>query len=115
MMDFSTVAGASYTEEQKKQMAISLAICKLGRSARFIVTQQPEPDALLYQGSQGFEDAKQFAGSTVFGVRVRFPLEPFNSWARIQPPFDIPAFEPKADIDDAGVITPKADQQGSIL
>ena len=32
----------------------------------------------------------------------------FNSWARIQPPFEIPAFEPKATIDDQGNITPAA-------
>jgi hypothetical protein len=111
MMDFSTVAGASYTEEQKKQMAISLAIANwdvvLASSSRSNQNQM-----LSYtREATVSEEAKQFPGATVFGVRVRFPLEPFNSWARIQPPFDIPAFEPKADIDDAGVITPKTDQQ----
>ena len=30
------------------------------------------------------------------GFRVHFPVAEFNSWARIQPPFEIPAFEPKA-------------------
>ena len=27
------------------------------------------------------------------GVRIHFPLADFNSWAKIQPPFEIPAFE----------------------
>ncbi len=113
MMDFSTVAGASYTDEQKKQMAISLAISNwdvvLASSSR-----TNERQALSYTKEATIaQEAKQFAGSKVFGVRVAFPLEPFNSWARIQPPFDVPAFEPKADIDDAGKITPKADKQGA--
>lgn len=112
MMDFSTVAGVSYTEEQKKQMAISLAIpnwdvvlassSKTGNRQALSYTRE----AKIAQG------AKQFPGATTLGIRVNFPLEPFNSWARIQPPFDIPAFEPKADIDDNGVITPKKDAQG---
>jgi hypothetical protein len=58
-------------------------------------------------------DGKQFAGKTVFGVRIHFPTEPFNSWARVMPPFEIPAFEPKATIDDKGAITPTASAQGS--
>lgn len=113
MMDFSGVAGQSYTEEQKQQMRVSLAI--------------PNWDVVLASSSRNFmnqtlsmtaeatvaQDAKQFAGKTVFGVRVRFPTEPFNSWARVQPPFEIPAFEPKANIDDQGAITPNQNQQGS--
>ena len=42
------------------------------------------------------------------GFRVHFPDGDYNSWARIQPPFEIPAFEPKATIDDQGGITPAA-------
>ena len=113
MMDFSTVAGASYTEEQKKQMAISLAIENwdviLASSSR-----TGERQSLSYtREAQIAQDAKQFPGAKALGVRVNFPLEPFNSWARVVPPFDVPAFEPKADIDDTGKITPKADAQGS--
>ena len=29
----------------------------------------------------------------VLGVRIHFPVEPFNSWALIKPPFEIPAYE----------------------
>ncbi|HPE88269.1 MAG TPA: flagellar filament outer layer protein FlaA [Spirochaetia bacterium] len=113
MMDFSTVAGASYTEEQKKQMAISLAIENwdviLASSSRTGMRQ-----ALTYtREAKIAQDAKLYAGATALGIRVNFPLEPFNSWARIQPPFDVPAFEPKADIDDSGKITEKTDAQGA--
>ncbi len=112
MMDFSTVAGASYTEEQKKQMAISLAITNwdvvLASSSRSNQNQ-----SLSYTAEAPVDaGAKQFAGQTVLGVRVHFPLEPFNSWARVQPPFDVPAFEPKATVSDDGVITPAQPQAG---
>lgn len=113
MMDFSTVAGASYTEEQKKQMAVSLAIPNwdvvLASSSR-----TNERQSLSYTREATIsKDAKQFPGAKVLGIRVSFPLEPFNSWARIEPPFEVPAFEPKADIDDSGKIVPKTGQQGS--
>lgn len=113
MMDFSTVAGASYTDEQKAQMRVSLAIenwdvllassSRVGMNEALSYTREAQVDA----------EAAKYPGSTVLGIRVRFPLEPFNSWARIQPPFDIPAFEPKADIDDNGAITERTNEQGT--
>lgn len=33
-----------------------------------------------------------YAGDTVLGARVFFPVEPFNAWALIEPPFDIPSY-----------------------
>jgi hypothetical protein len=113
MMDFSGTAGASYTEEQKKQMRVSLAIRNwdvvLASSSRNTATTQ------LSQTAEATiaKDAKQFPDKTVLGVRVRFPIEDFNSWAKVQPPYEIPAFEPKATIDDQGNITVAASQQGT--
>jgi len=106
MMDFSSTAGASFTDEQKKQMRTSLAIGKwdvlLASSSQSILNNE-----LSYTKEATVSStAKQFAGDTVFGVRIHFPTAPFNSWARIDPPFEIPAFEPKATIDDQGNITP---------
>jgi len=109
MMDFSATAGASYTDEQKEQMRISLAVSNwdvvLSDSSRNNATQSMSKtsEALVA------EEAKQFAGKPVLGVRVHFPLESYNGWARIQPPFEIPTFEPKADVDDQGNITAKAE------
>jgi Flagellar filament outer layer protein Flaa. len=113
MMDFSTTAGASYTDEQKKQMRTSLAINNwdvvLASSSRDNLNQRLSMTAEANVAS----DAKQFAGKSVMGIRVHFPVADFNSWAKIQPPFEVPAFEPKADIDDNGVITQKKDNQGT--
>ncbi len=113
MMDFSGVTGgASYTEDQKKEMRTSLAIANwdviLSSSSKTNLNQSLSltAEAIVNQGSAD----KNLAGKSVMGVRVRFPLESFNSWAKVQPPFEIPAFEPKADIGDDGKITPKQDQ-----
>jgi hypothetical protein len=113
MMDFSGTAGASYTEEQKKQMRTSFAFrnwdVQLASSSRSIMSQQLSVTAEATIAS----DAKQFAGKPVLGMRVRFPLEEYNSWAKIMPPFQIPAFEPKATVDDQGNISIVKNTQGT--
>jgi hypothetical protein len=112
MMDFSGVAGATYTDEQKKQMHVSLAIGNwdviLASSSRTNLNQSLSHTAEVPIA----QDAKQFAGKTVFGLRVHFPTEGYNSWARVQPPFEVPAFEPKATVDDQGNIVVATSQQG---
>jgi hypothetical protein len=105
MMDFSGTAGASYTEEQKKQMTTSLAIRNwdvlLASSSKTSLNQS------LSQTAEAVVDtnAKKYGGQTVMGFRIHFPVADFNSWAKIAPPFEIPAFAKKAKIDDQGVIT----------
>jgi hypothetical protein len=110
MMDFSGTAGASYTEEQKKQMRTSLAIRNwdvlLASSSRSNLNQSLSMTA----EAQIDKNAKQFADKSVMGFRIRFPVADFNSWAKVMPPFTIPAFEPKASVDDQGIITPAKDQ-----
>ncbi|QQO08406.1 flagellar filament outer layer protein FlaA [Breznakiella homolactica] len=98
MMDYANVAGGSFTTEQKSVMKTSLAI--------------PNWEVVLASSSRTVDNqirsytveapSKQFG--TVMGVRVHFPVEPFHSWAIIKPPFDIPAFEASAEIDDEGNI-----------
>jgi hypothetical protein len=87
VMDYSGTAGGSFTAEQKAVMKTSLAIPNwdvvLSSSSR-TVTNQAKSYTLE-------APSKQFG--KVMGVRVHFPVETFNSWARIQPPFSIPAFE----------------------
>jgi hypothetical protein len=87
VMDYSNTAGASFTTEQKAIMKTSLALPNwdvvLASSSRTITNQTK---------SYTLEaPSKQFG--KVLGVRVHFPLELYNSWARIKPPFEIPAFE----------------------
>jgi len=103
MMDYSHVAGGSFTTQQKAVMRTSLAIenweIMLASSSRTV-----ENVGLSFTKEA---PSKQFG--TVMGVRIRFPIEPFNSWAIIRPPFEIPAFEPQATIGDDGSIQPAGD------
>jgi hypothetical protein len=105
-MDYANVAGGSFTTEQKSVMKTSLAIPNwevlLAASSRVVgntVRSYARPT-----------ESKQFG--TVLGVRVHFPLEPWNSWAIIKPPFEIPAYEPQAEVDDDGNVTGSTDSNG---
>jgi hypothetical protein len=109
MMDFSGTAGASYTDEQKKQMQTSLAIRNWD-----VVLASSSKDNLNQSLSSTAEaavlsSAKRYGGQTVMGFRVHFPVADYNSWAKILPPFEIPAFASKATIDDNGNITETKD------
>lgn len=110
MEDFSGTAGASFTAEQKSHMRTSLAIGSwdvvLASSSR---TQMNQALSLTKEATVA-ATATQNAGKTVMGIRVHFPTQDYNSWAEVVPPFEIPAFDPKADIADDGTITPRADQ-----
>ncbi|MDR2078741.1 MAG: flagellar filament outer layer protein FlaA [Treponema sp.] len=100
MMDYGTVAGNSFTTEQKQVMKTSLAITNwevtLASSSRTIGN--------ISRSYTSEAPSKQYG--TVLGVRIHFPVEPFNSWAIIKPPFDIPAYEAQAEVDDDGNIEP---------
>jgi hypothetical protein len=104
MMDYGTVAGGSFTTEQKQVMKTSLAIAnwevELASSSRTIgnVSRSYTSEA----------PSKQWG--TVLGVRIHFPVEPFNSWAIIKPPFEIPAYEVNAEVDDDGTIQPSDEE-----
>ncbi|MDR2313250.1 MAG: flagellar filament outer layer protein FlaA [Spirochaetaceae bacterium] len=99
IMDYGAVAGASFTDEQKQIMKTSLAIRNwniiLASSSRTV-----QREVLSYAEEA---DSKQYG--KVLGIRVNFPVEPWNSWALIRPPFEIPAFEARAEIDDQGNVT----------
>lgn len=96
LVDYSSAAGSSYTEEEKAEMKTSLAIgaweIDLASSSErvYTVANSMVRPAAVREGASNYE------GQTVLGARVNFPLEPFNSWALIRPPFEIPAY---ADVD----------------
>jgi hypothetical protein len=103
VMNYADVkaAGSNIKEKKKMAMKTSLAIdnweVRLASSSRFVenITKSYTKEA----------DSKQFG--KVMGLRIHFPVEYFNSWAIIKPPFEIPAFEPAAgSIDDDGNIDP---------
>ncbi len=110
LVDFSSKAGVGYTDEEKKLMKTSLAIEKwevvLNSSAKTVVNQK-----LSYTLKAPVSDkAKNFAGETVMGIRVHFPEDPFNAYAIIKPPFEIPAYMRKTK--DDGTEDPE-DKNGS--
>ena len=107
MLDFSIAAGSSFTAEEKAQMKTSLFVSNwqviLNSSARSVVNQGQSftRPALVRDG------ATQFANETVLGIRVRFPDEPFNSWALVRPPFEIPAYMDVTTLDGDTLVTPQ--------
>ncbi len=102
LIDFADKAGVGYTDEEKALMKTSLAIenwdVVLSSSSRTVMNQRlsytleaPERD-----------DAQKFGGETVMGIRVHFPEEPFNSYAIVKPPFEVPAYMQKDEQDREG-------------
>jgi hypothetical protein len=105
MMDFSTVAGNSYSPEQKQVMKTSLAIpnwnVTLSSSSRNVTNM-----VLSFTKEVA---SKQW--EKVMGVRIHFPVENFNGSARIVPPFEIPAYDWDAVADDGAVSRPESDDR----
>ena len=93
-VDFSKYPGAMVEgiEELKVDMgipnwAIQLAPSSASAENRVLSFAKPVP-------------SRQMQGD-VLGVRVHFPTAPFNSWAKIMPPFEIPFYE-DAEGDEPG-------------
>jgi hypothetical protein len=112
MVDFSTVAGSSYTEEEKALMKTSLAVQNWGvflaSSSRSVKNQSFS----MAKAAKVRDGATNFAGATVMGIRVHFPLDPFNSWAIVKPPFEIPAYMDKSTVGGDGSLTVTEEEVG---
>lgn len=110
MMDYSAVAGASFTDEQKALMRTSLALQNwevvLNSSARNVKSVSVSR-AIAAPVSQ---NAKVFAGETIIGIRVNFPTWNSNANAVVKPPFEIPSYEPMAQVSDDGVVQEPTDE-----
>lgn len=106
MMDFSAIAGQGFTEAQRAAMKTSLALANweivLASSSRTNMNQYLS----MVKEAPVSDSAPQFKGQKVMGIRVHFPVESYNSWAKVKPPFEIPSYEPKANVDAQGNITP---------
>jgi len=106
-MDYSVSAGATFTDQQKSLMKSSLAFKNwevvLNSSARNAVSTALSQTAAAPVKA----DARvPFAGKEILGARIVFPTSPVNANARIVPPFDIPAFEAAAEVNDNGEVQP---------
>jgi hypothetical protein len=90
---FGGEAGVTATEEQREKMVSSLALdnwrVTLASSSRTVARQ-----ALCK--TKGVKTKDDVA---VLGVRIRFPESNFNSYALIQPPFEIQAYQRKYKMD----------------
>jgi len=110
VMDYSTIAGATFTEEQKSLMRTSLSLdnweVTLNSSARNVASVSVS----RAKASPVSQNAKNFAGQTVLGVRVNFPTWNSNANATITPPFQIPSYEPMAQVSDDGIVQPQTDE-----
>lgn len=96
LMDFADVslAGSTLPTEQKDIMKSSLAPenweIVLASSSKTVANM-----SLSYTAEAPIRTgASKYSGQRILGIRVHFPVEKYNSWAFIAPPFDIPAFEP---------------------
>jgi hypothetical protein len=107
MMDYSGVRfGGSFTQEQKSVMRTSLAI------ENWEVLLSSSSRTINNMVNSYTREAPSRQWGTVMGVRIHFPLENFNASARIKPPFEIPAFEPAANILDDGTIETAEGEDG---
>jgi len=100
VMDYGQVAGSSYTPEQKSVMKTSLAI------TNWDVVFSSSSRTVTNIANTYTREAPSRQWGTVMGVRVHFPVENFYSKATIRPPFEIPAYEPMAEVNDNGEIQP---------
>ena len=89
-IDFADVAGAGLTEADMANLKVDLSIgnweIDLASSS-----QVGENQFLSYVAAATTKTDKV----TVLGARIHFPGAPYNSYAIIKPPFDIPAYEDK--------------------
>ena len=115
MVDYSNVAGASFSDEEKAAMKSSLALGNwqvvLASSARTVANQS----VTMTKEATTNPNAKQFNGQDmankkILGIRIHFPTEPFNSWAMVEPPFDIPAYQDKDSLQGTKLVVADADK-----
>lgn len=112
VMDYSTAAGATFSEDQKDLMKTSLALpeweIELNSSAKSVASLA---DSQVVAAPVKAEADVPFAGSNVMGVRIIFPEWNSNANAKIVPPFDIPAYEPLTSADENGNRQTQTDEE----
>lgn len=105
IVDFSKVAGSSYSDAEKAAMKTSLAIenweVKLNSSARSVMSA-----GYSYTKATKVKDtATKYAKETILGIRAFFPTEPYNAYADVIPPYEIPGYADKDTVGADGKMT----------
>jgi hypothetical protein len=102
IVNYSGVAGSSYTDKEKAGMVVSLAApnwdVELNSSAASVENKRFSKAIEWHSKFQPVlkdpsDDVKEGGGFNILGIRIHFPETNFNNWALIKPPFEIPAYE----------------------
>ena len=114
VVDFSEQAGTGFSEEERNAMKTSLSIenweVDLASSSRTVDNMRRSMTKEVLVN----EDAAKYGGQAVMGIRVYFPQEPFNSFAVIRPPFEIPAYMRRTLLQpDGTLVEDDSDLRGS--
>ncbi|MCX7030439.1 MAG: flagellar protein, partial [Spirochaetes bacterium] len=119
VMDFSEVAGSSFTDEERAAMKTSLALDNwevlLASSSRSVANQSfsMTKEAAVKSTAKKIPGTDtEIGGKKVLGVRVHFPVESYNSWAIVKPPFEIPAYMDKRELQGTRLAEPTAEEKG---
>jgi hypothetical protein len=115
MVDFRDIAGSSFSAADLGAMKTSLFLenweVALNSSARTIGNQ-----SLSYTKAAKVNDKagkwlnEDIAGKAVLGIRVHFPEAPFNAWALVRPPFEIPAYQDKDKLEGDKLVPDEANR-----
>ena len=102
LVSYGDLAGSSFTQAEKDFMKISLAAYNwdvtLNSSAAFVENTRFSKAIEWHTKSvpvltmDNTADANR-EGFTILGARIKFPEWPYNCYANIKPPFEIPAFD----------------------
>jgi hypothetical protein len=110
LVDYSGIAGSNFTQEETDLMKISLSPsnwqvimnssastvenkkyskCIEWHTKKVNILEPVETD----DATPDYDFNAQGDYYTIMGVRVHFPESPFNNWALLKPPFEIPAYD----------------------
>jgi hypothetical protein len=107
LTDFRTIAGTTYSDNEKKFMKISLGLNRwevnLASSARTVINDvnSMTRQATISSNAKAIDVwdpinqewvKEEIQNKNVLGIRVHFPEMPYNSHAIVVPPFEIPAY-----------------------
>ncbi len=101
LIDFGEKAGTGFSAEEKRLMMTSLAVpnweVELASSSQTITNMA---NSMTKQVTVN-EDAQkeEYRGVNVMGIRIHFPTGDYNSWAIVRPPFEIPFYMQRTNIE----------------
>jgi hypothetical protein len=103
LVSYGDIAGSSYSDAEKATMKTSLAAYNwdviLNSSAasadnmRYSKAIEWHTKAVNVLLADQSGDKAKAQGFTILGVRIKFPTWPYNCYATISPPFEIPAYD----------------------